>query len=112
MVLIAGLKYLFSTVTSTITFSSSGPGKFWYSLAYLGAIVSYGVVVYKSFGVPQMTKAYFQKAAMDENVQYFLLSLYWWWYKPISSESNSWPRKSEEPPADPVRLAQSHSFHL
>lgn len=30
---------------------SSAALRHWYTVAYLGAIVSYGVVVYKSFGV-------------------------------------------------------------
>ncbi len=84
LVLAAGLRYLLSA----LTFWSSGGRSSWaYSATYLGAVISYGVVVYKSFGVPQLTRAYLHKAAMDENVQYFLLSLYWWWHKPIASES-------------------------
>ncbi|PWN49655.1 hypothetical protein IE53DRAFT_317244, partial [Violaceomyces palustris] len=75
---LAGLRYLFAVTT----FSASGLGR-WYTIAYFGAITSYCVVVYKSFGVPQMNKAYIQRAAMDENVQYLLLALYWWFSKPI-----------------------------
>lgn len=55
-------------------------------MAYLGALVSYGVVVYKAFGVPQPNKAYVQRAAMDENVQYLFLAVYWWLSKPIFRE--------------------------
>jgi hypothetical protein len=43
---IAGLRFLIGT----FLFSSAALGR-WYSVAYLGAVVSYGVVVYKSFGV-------------------------------------------------------------
>ncbi|PWN44232.1 hypothetical protein IE81DRAFT_321634 [Ceraceosorus guamensis] len=78
--LLAGLRYLLGT----ITFATSGGGlSAWYRIAYLGAIVSYGVVVYKSFGVPQANKAYIQRALMDENVQYLFLALYWWFTQPI-----------------------------
>lgn len=42
----AGARYLLAAVT----FSWQGYD-LWYRLAYLGAIVSYGVVIYKSFGV-------------------------------------------------------------
>lgn len=58
----------------------------WYTIAYLGAIVSYGVVCYKSFGIPQLNKAYIQRALFDENVQYLVFALYWWFNKPIFSE--------------------------
>ena len=37
----------------------------WYRLAYLGAIVSYGVVIYKSFGVPRTEKSYLQRAPVS-----------------------------------------------
>ena len=56
----------------------------WYRLAYLGAIVSYGVVIYKSFGGPRTEKSYLQRALMDENVQYLVIAMYWCWIKPIS----------------------------
>ncbi|GAA5872564.1 hypothetical protein JCM8547_006944 [Rhodosporidiobolus lusitaniae] len=54
-----------------------------YSLAYAGAIVSWGIVVYKSLGTPQPSKAYIQRALLDENVQYLLLAVYWFLQKPI-----------------------------
>ncbi|OCB85258.1 hypothetical protein A7U60_g7885 [Sanghuangporus baumii] len=40
-----------------------------YSLSYFGALVSYAIVCYKSFA--------------NQNVQYFLLALFWWMSKPI-----------------------------
>jgi transmembrane protein 33 len=75
---LAGLRFLLGV----FTFNTPNL-KHWYTLAYLGAIISYGVVVYKSFGVPQLNKAYLQRAAFDENVQYLLLAVYWWFNKPI-----------------------------
>jgi hypothetical protein len=78
LVFLSGLRFLLGVVT----FNTPNL-RHWYTLAYLGAIVSYGVVVYKSFGVPQLNKAYIQRAAFDENVQYLLLAVYWWFNKPI-----------------------------
>ncbi|WFD30581.1 hypothetical protein MSPP1_001602 [Malassezia sp. CBS 17886] len=75
----AGVRY-FITVA---TFSWSGYD-WWYKAAYLGAIVSYGVVIYKSFGVPRTDRAYVQRALMDENVQYLVIALYWFYIRPIA----------------------------
>ncbi|KAI9316758.1 hypothetical protein BX666DRAFT_1946650 [Dichotomocladium elegans] len=55
-----------------------------YSIAFLGAIVSYGVVIYKTHGVPKLNAAYAQRLVMDENIQYFLLALYWFFSYPIT----------------------------
>lgn len=46
LVFIAGTRFLVGTLLM-----SSAALRHWYTVAYLGAIVSYGVVVYKSFGV-------------------------------------------------------------
>jgi len=51
--------------------------------AYAGALLSWGIVVYKSLGTPQPSRAYVQKALLDENVQYLLLAIYWYLQKPI-----------------------------
>jgi hypothetical protein len=64
-----------------ITFNSN-PGH--YSRAYMGALVSYGVVVYKSFGTPEFSIDFVQRLFMDENVQYFLIAFYWWTSPPIA----------------------------
>lgn len=63
--------------------TASGGLTRWYTATYLGAIISYCVVVYKSFGVPQLNKPYIQRALMDENVQYLFLAIYWFMSKPI-----------------------------
>ncbi|KAI7851291.1 hypothetical protein BDC45DRAFT_224464 [Circinella umbellata] len=55
-----------------------------YTIAYVGALISYGVVIYKSHGIPQLNTRYAQRLVMDENVQYLLLALYWFFSKPIS----------------------------
>ncbi|EGG09591.1 uncharacterized protein MELLADRAFT_95878 [Melampsora larici-populina 98AG31] len=54
-----------------------------YYIACSGAILSWSIVVYKSLGIPSFSRAYFQRAAMDENVQYLAVALYWFFSKPI-----------------------------
>ncbi|KAG0142067.1 hypothetical protein CROQUDRAFT_663007 [Cronartium quercuum f. sp. fusiforme G11] len=54
-----------------------------YYLACAGAILSWSIVVYKSLGTPSFSRAYLQRAAMDENVQYLAVALYWFFSKPI-----------------------------
>ncbi|CDS02767.1 hypothetical protein LRAMOSA00171 [Lichtheimia ramosa] len=66
---------------SVVTFQSASKP---YSLAYLGALVSYGVVIYKTHGMPKLNAAYAQRLVMDENVQYLLLALYWFFSSPIT----------------------------
>jgi len=50
----------------------------------MGAIISYAIVCHKSLGTPQPNGAWIRRALIDENVQYFLLSIYWWYSKPIT----------------------------
>jgi len=54
-----------------------------YQIAYAGALVSWGIVVYKSLGVPTLSRAYFSRAMLDENVQYLILALFWFTQRPI-----------------------------
>jgi len=79
LLLTAALYYIFSTVTMrSIAYT------WWYKTAFTGGLVSYGIVCYKSLGIPQINGAYFRKATSDENVQYLLLALFWWTSKPIA----------------------------
>lgn len=55
----------------------------YYKTAFTGAIVSYAIVCYKSLGTPQPNAAYVQRALADENVQYFIMALLWWFSKPL-----------------------------
>jgi len=55
----------------------------YYYTAYLGAMLSYGVVVYKSFGSPQLNWDYFQRVNKDENVFYLALALMWFINTPV-----------------------------
>ncbi|KAG1504428.1 hypothetical protein G6F46_000780 [Rhizopus delemar] len=66
---------------SVLTFNSNNTA---YKYAYFGAILSYGVVLYKSHGVPQPSSDYMRKLVMDENAQYFILALYWFVSSPIT----------------------------
>lgn len=55
----------------------------YYYTAYLGAMLSYGVVVYKTFSHPQLNWEYFQKVNRDENVFYLALALIWFANTPV-----------------------------
>jgi hypothetical protein len=55
----------------------------YYYAAYLGAMLSYGVVVYKSFGSPQLNWEYLEKVNKDENVFYLALALMWFMITPV-----------------------------
>lgn len=48
-----------------------------YRLLYLGALLSYSIVVVKSLGKPTGA-AWLRRAFVDENAQYALLAFYWW----------------------------------
>ncbi|KAG6911762.1 hypothetical protein DXG01_000008 [Tephrocybe rancida] len=45
--------------------------------SFTGALISYAIT-------PQPNAAYFRRAILDENVQYFLLAFFWWSSKPIA----------------------------
>jgi len=79
LLLAASLRYLFAWITF-----KSVAYVFWYKLAFFGALASYAIVVYKSLGTPQPNMAYLRKATADENFQYFVLALYWFFSKPMA----------------------------
>ncbi|KAI8924016.1 hypothetical protein BC831DRAFT_467988 [Entophlyctis helioformis] len=58
-------------------------GKNYYK-AYYGTLLSYGIILYKSYGVPQFNMNYVQRIVRDENTQYFMLALIWVSSAPIS----------------------------
>ncbi|KAI5124468.1 hypothetical protein M0805_008351 [Coniferiporia weirii] len=79
LLLVCASRYLLSWMT----FRSSGQSKL-YSLSYFGALVSYAIVCYKSFVQgPQPAGSTMRRALTDENVQYFMLALFWWMSKPV-----------------------------
>ncbi|GAB5589802.1 Transmembrane nucleoporin [Umbelopsis nana] len=101
---------------SLVTFKSNPRA---YSTAYLGALVSYGVVVYKSLGIPRANAAYLQKLMLDENFQYFMLAFYWYCNKPIAVtlvpfatysvfHASSYVRSNVIPTLFPVPTAESN----
>ncbi|KAG0364029.1 hypothetical protein BC939DRAFT_445897 [Gamsiella multidivaricata] len=65
-----------------VTFNSKA-GAHWYSRAFFGALVSYSVVVYKSFPAIQFTAQFAQTLFSEENVQYLLMAIFWWRSTPM-----------------------------
>ncbi|KAF9392518.1 hypothetical protein CPB97_000600 [Podila verticillata] len=65
-----------------LTFRYSA-GAHWYTRAFLGAILSYGVVVYKSFPEIQFNAQFLQAAFTEENTLYFIMAIYWWQSTPM-----------------------------
>jgi hypothetical protein len=78
LLLVASLRY----VLAFATFKTASA--WWYKASYTGALVSYAIVCNKSLGTPQPNLAYLRRAMLDENVQYFLLAIFWWTSKPIT----------------------------
>ncbi|KAJ3193730.1 hypothetical protein HK101_004274 [Irineochytrium annulatum] len=54
-----------------------------YAKAFYGTILSYGIILYKAHGVPQISRAYLERVMMDENTQYLILALIWLTSKPV-----------------------------
>jgi hypothetical protein len=78
LLLLAALRYFIAWFTfKTIS-------AWWYKASFLGALVSYAIVCQKSVGNPQPNITFLKKAMLDENVQYFLLALFWWTSKPVA----------------------------
>ncbi|KAI8149591.1 hypothetical protein BJV82DRAFT_588549 [Fennellomyces sp. T-0311] len=58
-----------------------------YYLAYLGAFISYAIVMYQSYGVPVASGAYFQQLLLDENTPYLFMAGFWLFFGPVISIS-------------------------
>jgi len=78
ILLVSALRYFIAWVT----FKSVST--WWYKASFTGALISYAIVCQKSLGMPQPNTTYIRRAMVDENVQYFLLALFWWSSKPIT----------------------------
>jgi len=78
LLLLSSLRYFLAWVT----FKSVSV--WWYKASFTGALISYAIVCQKSLGTPQPNLAYFRRALLDENIQYFLLAFFWWTSKPIT----------------------------
>ncbi|KAJ2161004.1 Transmembrane nucleoporin [Coemansia sp. RSA 552] len=55
----------------------------YYSKAYIGALMSYAIVIYKTYGPPQINLAFLHRLIVDENVEYLLLAFFWLSMKPM-----------------------------
>ncbi|PIA13476.1 hypothetical protein COEREDRAFT_83445 [Coemansia reversa NRRL 1564] len=55
----------------------------YYTKAYMGALMSYTIVIYKTYGPPQLNLAFFHKLVVDENVEYLVLACFWLVMQPI-----------------------------
>jgi len=78
LLLISALRYFLATITF------KGVSTWWYKASFTGALISYAIVCQKSLGTPQPNTTFIKRAMLDENVQYFLLALFWWTSKPIT----------------------------
>ncbi|KAF8735749.1 hypothetical protein AX14_001537 [Amanita brunnescens Koide BX004] len=77
ILLIAATRYFLAAV-----FLKAAP--WWYKTSFLGALISYAIVCYKSLGPPQPSGAWLRRAILDENVQYFILAMFWYSSKPVA----------------------------
>ncbi|KAJ1882331.1 Transmembrane nucleoporin [Coemansia sp. RSA 486] len=55
----------------------SQAANWYYGKAYMGALISYVIVIYKTYGPPQLNLAFFHRLMMDENFEYLMLAFYW-----------------------------------
>ncbi|KAI1302857.1 hypothetical protein EDD11_005461 [Mortierella claussenii] len=58
-------------------------GAHWYKRAFLGAMISYGIVAYRSFPQIKFEVQFLQSMLVEENVQYFLMAIFWWRATPM-----------------------------
>ncbi|KAJ1675361.1 Transmembrane nucleoporin, partial [Spiromyces aspiralis] len=72
IVVVFGTLYYFRRLFDPVSAASC------YYTAFVGAFVSYVIVIYKTYGPPQMQLAFLQRLIIDENVEYFILAFYWW----------------------------------
>ncbi|CAO3620354.1 unnamed protein product [Cunninghamella blakesleeana] len=63
--------------TSALSFHTN---EFYYRQAYLGALLSYGIVSFRAIGLPQRFQL---DLFRDENIQYLALAFYWYSYIPM-----------------------------
>ncbi|KAJ2324861.1 Transmembrane nucleoporin [Coemansia sp. RSA 2702] len=55
----------------------------YYTKAYMGALMSYTIVIYKTYGPPQLNLAFVHRLIVDENVEYLLLAFFWLVMRPM-----------------------------
>lgn len=78
VLLVSALRYF----VAWVTFKSVSA--WWYKASFFGALLSYAIVCHKSLGTPQPNMGFVRRALLDENVQYFILALFWWTSKPVA----------------------------
>ncbi|KAI8824102.1 uncharacterized protein EV422DRAFT_584382 [Fimicolochytrium jonesii] len=64
-------------------FASTDGGAKAYAKAYYGTLLSYGIIMFKAHGNPQISMGYLTNVLRDENSWYFLSALYWVTSKPL-----------------------------
>jgi len=75
-----------TTVLCTVLYVSSAlykPFMSFYKRAFIGVLLSYGIVLYKLYGTPKLDKMYWMRLVNDENLQYMLLAFVWMTSPPI-----------------------------
>ncbi|KAJ1341428.1 hypothetical protein BSLG_004006 [Batrachochytrium salamandrivorans] len=70
--------------TLFFAFGLSSTGSKSYYKALYGTLLSYGIILYKSYGIPQFNTEYLNRLIRDENTQYFMLALIWTTSAPLS----------------------------
>ncbi|KAJ1548958.1 hypothetical protein HK405_012335, partial [Cladochytrium tenue] len=55
-----------------------------YYVAFGAVLLSYGIILFKAHGTPQIQRAYLQRILMDENTQYLFLALMWFTSRSIA----------------------------
>ncbi|KAI0321668.1 hypothetical protein OF83DRAFT_208080 [Amylostereum chailletii] len=78
ILLISALRYILAWAM----FKS--PSSWWYKASFTGALASYAIVCQKSLGAPQPNAAWARRALADENIQYFILAIFWWSSRPVA----------------------------
>ncbi|ORX89482.1 hypothetical protein K493DRAFT_289337 [Basidiobolus meristosporus CBS 931.73] len=64
-------------------FGSAASAQSWYYRVYVGVLLSYGITVWKTYGMPQFNSAFLQRIFMDDNVHYLLMGLLWYVSPPL-----------------------------
>ncbi|KAF8640783.1 hypothetical protein AX17_000432 [Amanita inopinata Kibby_2008] len=78
LLLVSAFRYFLASVTFRTA------SAWWYKASFFGALISYAIVCHKSLGTPQPNLTWIRRAMLDENVQYFILAMFWYSSKPIT----------------------------
>ncbi|KAK9702144.1 Transmembrane nucleoporin [Basidiobolus ranarum] len=64
-------------------FGSAASAQSWYYRLYIGVLLSYGITVWKTYGMPQFNTAFLQRIFMDDNVHYLFMGFLWYVSAPL-----------------------------